>query len=97
MPTYTYSCEVCGTEKDEFRSIAERNNGPECCGEQMQKIITLGYVITDMEPYYDENLETYVKSRQHRNEVMREHGVYDRREFKGHRWKRQRKLNEDMR
>lgn len=74
---YTY--EHCGVQQDEFRSVAERNNGPACpkCGEPMPKIIGGHKVIGDMDPYYDDNLETYVKSRQHRKQLMREKDVYE--------------------
>jgi hypothetical protein len=34
-------------------------------------------VVGDLEPYYDDNLETGIKSKQHRKEVMRERGVYE--------------------
>lgn len=43
----------------------------------MKKIIPQYHAIGDMEPYFDENLETYVKSRQHRKQVMRAREVYE--------------------
>jgi hypothetical protein len=30
-----------------------------------------------MEPYYDDNLETHIRSRQHREQVMKERGVVE--------------------
>jgi hypothetical protein len=41
----------------------------------MIKQIGGNYVQPDMAPYWDENLQTGIKSRQHRKEVMREQGV----------------------
>jgi putative FmdB family regulatory protein len=82
MPLYEYEC-ACGKHADEFRSVADRNNAPLCCGKPMQKVIGGHRVIGDVAPYYDDNLETYVKSKQHRREVMREQGVS---EIYGRRW-----------
>jgi putative FmdB family regulatory protein len=77
MPIYEYLCD-CGKSKDEHRSIAERNKCPICeCGMTMQKVISTGYAVSDMAPYYDDNLETHIQSRQHRKQVMREKGVYE--------------------
>lgn len=61
---------------DVYRSVAKRNDCPKCeCGGDTDKIISAYRVIGDMEPYYDENLETHVKGKQHRKEVMRDKGV----------------------
>lgn len=76
MPLYDYECERCGKQRDEFRSVADRNNPLSCeCGSPMKKIISGYRVIGDLDPYYDDNLDTYVRSKQHRKEVMREQGV----------------------
>lgn len=76
MPLYEYECGDCHTHKDEFRSVAERNDAPTCeCGTMMQKIISRYRVLADLEPYYDDNLEAFVKSKQHRRAVMRDKGV----------------------
>jgi putative FmdB family regulatory protein len=72
---YQYECS-CGNTKDEIRRVAERNDPVVCsCGKNMERVIGGHYVTPDMAPYYDDNLETYVTSRQHRKEVMRERGV----------------------
>lgn len=76
MPIYSYECPDCAAVKDEFRRIDERNDPVACeCGASMNKLIGGHRVIGDMEPYYDENLQTHIKSRQHRRDVMREQGV----------------------
>lgn len=78
MPLYTYSCRDCGHEVDAYRTVANRNDCPRCeCGGETQKIIAASRVHGDMEPYYDDNLETHIKSRQHRQQVMREKGVVE--------------------
>lgn len=76
MPLYTYLCPDCKQEMDEFRSIEKRNECPKCeCGGQTQKIISHYAAHGDLEPYYDDNLESHVRSRQHRKELMKEKGV----------------------
>lgn len=75
MPLYSYQCPVCDDIRDEFRSVAQRNDAPECCGEKMKKLIGGYGVIDDVDPYYDDDLETYIKSKQHRRRVMKEKDV----------------------
>lgn len=79
MPLYTYECVDCGALKDEFRKLEDRNNGPECdlCKIAMKKLIGGHSVVSDLEPYFDDNLECGIKSKQHRKQVMREKGVYE--------------------
>lgn len=77
MPIYTYACSDCEAEQDAFRSIEKRNDAPDCdlCGIKTHKIISSYAAIGDLEPYYDDNLQSYVKSKQHRKQVMREQDV----------------------
>jgi len=78
MPLYTYECQRCEMTRDEFRSIAARNEPLACeCGAPMKKIIGVHSVVGDVQPYYDDNLESYVKSKQHRRALMKERGVYE--------------------
>lgn len=78
MPLYEYLCADCGHVTDEYRSVEQRNDAPKCeCGGQTRKIVSGYKVHADMEPYYDENLETHIQSRQHRQQVMKEKGVVE--------------------
>lgn len=43
----------------------------------MHKVIGGHRVIGDLEPYYDDNLESAVKSRKHRADLMKRRGVYE--------------------
>ena len=76
MPLYEFTC-TCGHVEDEFRPMADRNLAKTCgaCGLTMERVITAYRAIGDVAPYYDENLESWVKSKQHRKQVMREKGV----------------------
>lgn len=87
MPLYGYLCLVCGHEVDQLRPIEKRRDGPECCGRKMQLDVSGPYVRPDIEAYYDYDLETPIKSRQHHREVMRERDVADKRDYKGTRWR----------
>lgn len=77
MPLYAYQCPACGGTKDEFRKLAQRNDCPECdsCCVKMQKLLGGHSVIGDFAPYWDDNLQAGIKSKQHRKQVMKEQGV----------------------
>ena len=74
---YEYACQDCHKHTDAFRRVDERNVCPPCqhCGGATRKIISLSKPIGDMAPYYDDNLQAYVTSRQHRRELMKQQGV----------------------
>lgn len=76
---YVYECPDCGGTKEEFRKVEERNNPVNCdlCGIAMQRVIGGHSVVGDVDPYWDDNLECGIKSKQHRKQVMREKGVYE--------------------
>ena len=78
MPLYSYTCPDCDESKDEYRSVENRNDSPDCslCKKPMVKTISGYSVIGDLD-YYDENLQTHVKSRKHREKVMRDQGVQE--------------------
>jgi hypothetical protein len=80
-PLYTYKCPECEKVEDAYRSINDRNNGPECHG-QMQKII----IPTAIQPvlgggnmpgYQCSVTGEFVTSRKRRKEIMREHNLYE--------------------
>lgn len=77
MPRYDYRCRECGELTEAYRSIEDRDNAPPCdvCGKETRKIISPYRVHSDIEPYYDDNLQSHIKSRKHRQRVMREQGV----------------------
>lgn len=77
MPIYVARCLTCEETTDYVRSVAERNDLPNCghCGGDTKKIIAPYAVVPDFEPYYDDNLQTGIKSKQHRKQVMKEKGV----------------------
>lgn len=84
MPVYDYKCIECGASKDAFRSIADRENAPECdCGGKMQKMITptqVGLVMGGyaMPGYKCPVSGEYVTSRKQRREIMARHNLVER-------------------
>lgn len=77
MPEYEYRCVKCKQITSAIRKVAERDNLLVCkyCGGGTVKIISLSRLQPDMRPYYDDNLETYITGRQHRESVMKKRGV----------------------
>jgi putative FmdB family regulatory protein len=77
-PIYEYRCQQCQELTEAVRSVADRDDCPDCehCNStNMKKIISSYRVHGDLEPYYDDNLETGIQSRQHRERVMKEKNV----------------------
>lgn len=77
MPIYEYRCKECDHVTDAYRSVDNRNDVPECesCSGETKKIISAYHMHGDLTPYYDENLETHIQSKQHRRQVMAAQGV----------------------
>jgi len=76
---YEYRCQDkdCRKITTAARKVADRDDPLACkqCGGVTRKIISLSTPHPDMQPYYDPNLETHIKGRQHREQVMKEKGV----------------------
>ena len=76
MPTYDFKCDSCGKQEAIFMKLADYK-APDCCGQKMKQIIGCA-IVKDVEPYLDENLAdkpVWVKSKRHRKQLMKEHGV----------------------
>ena len=73
---YQYRCFDCKEITEAVRSVADRDDAPICgCGGETRKIISLYKVHSDLAPYYDENLQTHIEGKQHRQKIMKEQGV----------------------
>ena len=77
MILYEYRCLLCKEITEALRDIDDRNTCPHCdqCGSSTKKIISGYKVHSDLTPYYDPNLETYIQGKQHRQQVMKQQGV----------------------
>ena len=76
MPIYSYRCNDCDEVTDAFRHMIDRDICEPChCGGGTRKIFSKSHAYSDITPYFDENLECYIRGKQHRNVVMKERGV----------------------
>ena len=76
MPIYEYECGDCQKITDAYRRVADLDNCPPCeCGGKTKKIISAFWTHSDLTPYYDDNLQTHIQSKQHRKKVMKQQGV----------------------
>lgn len=81
MPLYTYKCAECGKTEDAYRSMADRDHGPECHG-PMRKIITPTMVQQVMGGHAYPGYKCpvtgeFVSSRKRRREIMQEHNLIE--------------------
>jgi putative FmdB family regulatory protein len=80
MPIYDFRCENCQRVKENFAKIEERTMICDCGG-KMNRLISRNYCVhSDLKPYIDEHIgvkPVYVKSKQHREQLMKKHGVYE--------------------
>ena len=76
MLRYDYRCLTCDEVMEALRDVDKRNDCPDCdCGGKTKKIISTYKVHGDLEPYFDETLDTHIQSKKHRQVVMKEQGV----------------------
>ena len=82
MPLYDFRCDSkkCGKVVESYAKMDETTKKCDC-GAQMTRLITTRFTpISDLEPYLDPHIgkePRWIKSRQHREKVMREEGVYE--------------------
>lgn len=85
MPLYTYHCGTCGRDADEFNKIADRDNGPSCCGAAMGKKLTACMVSVpggiDVDYQCPVSGEV-VQSMRRRKYIMEKNGLVDARDMK---------------
>jgi hypothetical protein len=77
MPSFDFRCKICQQQKEVFMKIAEFK-APVCCDFEMTQVLGSYSVVPDLEPYLDPHIGTepvYVKSKQHRKELMKQYGV----------------------
>ena len=78
MPTYSYHCNNCGMELDEFHKVDDRYNQqcPEC--ERMMEIMIQPIVSHIFEGFWHPNLDkkpVYIKSKKHLKEESEKRGM----------------------
>ena len=90
MPLYAYKCAACGRDADEFNRIADRDNGPDCCGAAMARRLTecMVSVPGGIDVDYKCPLSgEVVQSMRKRQYIMEKNGLVDARDLQDT-WKR---------
>ena len=64
MPIYEYRCDSCGKTIDAYRTVAERDNCPPCCG-PVRKLISRPMLNVDIQPYTTVAADKETGKRQH--------------------------------
>jgi len=79
MPVYDYLCPFCGHKEDKYMKHFEDKLYQVCgkCGRSTDPIPSLTAINPDWEPYYDSVMEEHIRSRSHRRELMKKHGLIE--------------------
>jgi len=74
MPVYEVACKICNKHEDIFRKLADYKDLPDCCGQQMSRVLSAPKVFEDIKPYKSMVTGEMITSRsQHRNH-LKQHG-----------------------
>jgi putative FmdB family regulatory protein len=72
MPLYQLKCEVCGSEVEVLRKIAEMDDLPTCvCKGKMFRVLTAPAVHTDISPYQSPGTGKWITSRSEQREDLK--------------------------
>lgn len=74
MPIYTYHCIRCDRVEEAYRSISNRHDAPECCGEKTQIHIVAPAVQPDIPGYESPVTGKWVEGKSARREDLRRTG-----------------------
>ena len=77
MPIYAVHCNQCGKDTDIYRTVAEYDNLPECCGQRMERRICAPRVIADIDPYISQIDGSLITSRSKHREHLQAHGCVE--------------------
>ena len=77
MPIYAIACDTCGKSEDVFRSLAEYDNLPECCGVKMHRVMSAPDVIPDIQPYKSMLTGEMIESRSKHRSHLKQHGCIE--------------------
>ena len=85
MPLYTYKCPECGTKKDGYNTVSNRNSGPLCapCHGVLMELTIVPVNIApilgggDCAGYMCPVTDTFVTSRRERRNIMAQHNLVE--------------------
>lgn len=73
MPLYDVACSHCGHHEEVYRTFANYEDLPLCCGENMQRMVCAPMVMGDIEPYISQATGEIIHSRSRHREHLRDH------------------------
>lgn len=77
MPLYEVACPMCGKHEEIYRSFADYQATPECCGQPMKRVICAPMVSPDIQPYRSMIDGRIINSRSAHREHLRAHGCIE--------------------
>lgn len=77
MPIYKVRCPMCDRQEDIYRSFADYQDTPECCGQPMYRVICAPYVAPDIQPYRSMIDGSVIESRSRHREHLKAHGCIE--------------------
>jgi hypothetical protein len=77
MPIYAAHCNQCGKDEDFYRTVANYQDIPFCCGVQMERRICAPQVIKDIDPYVSMIDGTVINSRSQHRDHLRANGCIE--------------------
>ena len=77
MPIYTIKCEKCGKLDDIYRSVANFDDLPECCGARMVRTLSAPIVMADIQPSRSMVTGEEIGSRSAHREHLKRHGLVE--------------------
>ena len=76
MPLYQVACAKCEKSQDIYRSLAEYDNLPKCCGQKTYRVMSAPFVRGDYQPYRSMITGQMIEGRaQHREHLKRHNCV----------------------
>jgi hypothetical protein len=77
MPIYTIRCRSCNKTEDVFRSVADYDNLPLCCGLVMGRVMSAPRVMGDIQPYRSMATGEMIDGRAAHRNHLKTHGLVE--------------------
>lgn len=77
MPIYTFRCKACERQIEEFLSLKDFENVPDCCGERMNRVIVPPMIAADIKPYRSMIDGSMINSRSQHRQHLKDHGCVE--------------------
>lgn len=77
MPIYVVKCDACGQEQDIYRTVAEIDDLPDCCGVKTHRVIQASMVASDIQPYQSMIDGSMITSRSKHKAHLKQNGCIE--------------------